>query len=121
MTDKQLHILRHSIGLDDSGQGREYRNHFVTGPGTTDFEDCIILVESGMMKDHFMRPDLYGNGNHCFTVTEKGIGFVRSMKSGSGLSPSQERYRAWLRLDCGLSFGDYLRSKRRIETTGALP
>ncbi len=76
MTKQQLHILRHSLGLDDKGKGRRYRNHFVTGPGSTDWDDCNALVAEGLMRDHGQRPEMYGLGAHCFTVTDKGGGLV---------------------------------------------
>ena len=38
--DSKLHILQHSLGLDKYGDGNQYRNHFVTGPGSTDFDDA---------------------------------------------------------------------------------
>ena len=48
LTDKQRHILRHSLGLTSPNR-REYRNHFCTGPGSKDYSDCMALVESGHM------------------------------------------------------------------------
>ena len=70
MTPQQLHILRHSLGLDDKGRGKAYREHFVTGPGSKDYDDCMALVESG----HMVRregSELSG-GDDIFLVTELG-------------------------------------------------
>ena len=47
MNKKEKHILRHSLGLNQ--RKRSYRNHFVTGPGSKDFEDCEALVSKGLM------------------------------------------------------------------------
>jgi len=49
MTETQLHILRHSLGLDRFGRGESYRNHFVAGSWSKDYDDCVALVESGHM------------------------------------------------------------------------
>lgn len=48
ITPKQAHILRHALGLTRSS--REYRNHFLTGPGSTDYPHCEALVRSGLMR-----------------------------------------------------------------------
>jgi hypothetical protein len=45
--DRQLEILRHAVGWP-----KNYRNHYVTGPGTTDYEDCEYLVSIGLMTKH---------------------------------------------------------------------
>jgi len=64
----KLHILRHSLGLLN-GQV-EYRNHFVTGPGSTDWPIVQQLVDEGLMAE---RPgsDLTG-GDPVFVVTDLG-------------------------------------------------
>jgi len=49
--DKQLlHILQHSLGLGQYGQGKQYRNHFVAGDD--DAEKCRELVGMGFMTEH---------------------------------------------------------------------
>ena len=45
MSNEQHDILRHALGLGK----REYRNHFVTGPGSTDYPSCEALVAAGLM------------------------------------------------------------------------
>lgn len=67
-TPKQIHILRHALGLN-RGE-REYRNHFVTGHGSSDYQDCEALVAAGLMTK---RPgnELTG-GDDCYTVTAAG-------------------------------------------------
>ena len=47
-----LLILRHSLGLRDDGSATpqgEYRNHFVTGEGTSDYPICQDLVGRDLM------------------------------------------------------------------------
>lgn len=67
-TTEQVQILRHALGLDR--RGGEYRNHFVTGPGSSDYQDCEALVAAGLMTK---RPgnELTG-GDGCYTVTDAG-------------------------------------------------
>ncbi|SOC46256.1 hypothetical protein SAMN05892877_12176 [Rhizobium subbaraonis] len=70
MDAKQLHILQHSLGLDQYGRGTMYRNRFVTGEGSKDHADCMALVEQGYMS-RVANVALFG-GSDCFTVTEAG-------------------------------------------------
>ena len=69
-----LHILQHSLGLNSRGEGNAYRNHFVTGPGSKDYEDCRHLVSLGLMEQRPGNP-LTG-GDDLFTVTQAGRVFV---------------------------------------------
>jgi hypothetical protein len=69
--NKLLHILRHSIGLDNNGKGAPYRNHFATGPGCKDFDNCNQLVEMGYMQDLGVK-EIWGD-LHCFVVTPEGL------------------------------------------------
>lgn len=73
MSDK-LHILQHSLGLDRYGDGTQYRNHFVTGPGSKDFDACRELVDAGLMAER--GENQLTGGDTLFTVTEKGIDYV---------------------------------------------
>jgi hypothetical protein len=107
MEGRDLEILQHSLGLDEYGHGRPYRNHFVTGPGSKDFEACCSLTGRGLMEDHGMSP-LYG-GDHCFTVTDAGRGYVREHSpKPPKLTRSQRRYLAFLDADSGLTFAEWL-------------
>ena len=80
MEPKLLHILQHSLGVDQFGQGRQYRNHFATSPGSKDFDDCSSLVEMGLMIDH--GPLAISGRMHCFCVTPAGVDVV-AMESPS--------------------------------------
>lgn len=46
-TDRELEILRHSLGVGDDGRGREYRNGFAAG--AKDESACRSLVAKGLM------------------------------------------------------------------------
>jgi hypothetical protein len=68
VTTEQRGILRHALGL---GRGqREYRNHFVTGPGGTDYPLCEALVATGLMRRYEGNP-LTG-GDPYYVVTDGG-------------------------------------------------
>lgn len=45
MTPRQRDIMKHALG---AGKGRPgWRNYFVTGPGSDDYDDCEALVAPG--------------------------------------------------------------------------
>lgn len=68
MNTEQHDILRHALGISRSG--REYRNHFVTGPGSTDYPHCEELVGLGLMTK---RPGhALSGGDPVYVVTEAG-------------------------------------------------
>ena len=74
---RQRDILRHTLGL---GRGlREYRNHFVTGPGSTDYADCEALVASGMMTRREGNP--LSGGAEVYHVTDAGRAALRVLDS----------------------------------------
>jgi hypothetical protein len=64
VSERQLHILRHSLGLAQNG--REYRNYF--DPGLADEADCRMLEEQGLMST-FSAPWL---PQPIYQCTEKG-------------------------------------------------
>lgn len=106
--DKPLHILQHALGLDQHGQGKSYRNHFITGPGSTDYDACIALANSGLMKHHAGNP--LSGGDDVFTVTDAGRQHVRDTSpKPPKLTRGQRRYRAFLAADSGLTFNQWLR------------
>ena len=111
--NSKLHILQHSLGLDQYGAGRQYRNHFVTGEGSDDFPLCRELVAEGLMTERAGN-ELSG-GSPVFFVTRAGIDFVAKNSPAKPpekkLTRSQRRYREWLRADCGLSFAEWIGAK----------
>lgn len=78
LTKAQRHILRHSLGLTRGK--REYRNHFVTGPGSKDHDDCMALTEMGLMTRRAGN-ELSG-GDDVFTVTDAGKDAARAAHEG---------------------------------------
>ncbi len=91
-----------------------YRNHFVTGIGSDDWQDCCYLSEKGLMKDHGVH-NLAG-GDHCFSVTEFGIAEMRKASpQPPKLTRSQIRYRDFLNADSGMKFIDWLKWHAKIK------
>ncbi len=105
MTPEQLHILQHSLGVDQYGRGKMYRNHFCAGGD--DERICRELIALGYMQQH-RTTQLFPDFN-C-SVTESG---KRAMLANSPAPPkltrSQQRYRRFLKADCGLSFREWLK------------
>lgn len=106
-TPEQLHILQHSLGLDQYGKGNAYRNHFVTGPGTDDYPHCQELVTAGYMLEH-PRSTLSG-GDPVFTVTDAGKNAVTAYSpKPPRLTRSKQRYQQWLDADAPVPFRQWL-------------
>jgi hypothetical protein len=95
-----LHILQHSLGVDKHGQGRQYRNHFVTGEGSIDYPDCQALVRAGLMVRQ--KGGRLTGGDDAFFVTDEGRRYVaENSPQPPKLTKSQQRYRDWLKVaDC---------------------
>ena len=103
MTTEQLGILQHSLGVDQYGRGRQFRNHFVGGA-----EECRPLVALGYMTEH-SASELTG-GDPWFRVTESGkSAMLAESPKPPKLSRSQKRYRRFLDADSGLTFIEWLR------------
>ena len=109
MEKELLHILQHSLGVDQYGQGNQYRNHFATGPGGKDFDLCQQLAEMGLMKDLGTKR-IWGD-MHCFIVTPAGIDAVAiESPAPPKISRGKKRYLEYLEVaDCFDSFRDFLR------------
>lgn len=108
VTDHQLHILRHSLGLDYNGEGRCYRNYFCTAPDGKDGRDCIALVEAGLMDDLGAQPMC--RGDHYFRVTDQGLALVTARYQPAKLTRSQARYKRYLKGSGDMSFGEWLKT-----------
>lgn len=106
----KLEILQHALGLDEYGQGKRFRNHFVTGPGGDDWGHCLSLVSNGLMTQ--LRGNALTGGSDLFKVTQAGIDYVaKHSPTPPKRTRSQQRYDDFLAADCGLTFGEFLRSK----------
>lgn len=108
MNEKLLHILQHSLGLDEFGRGDMYRNRFVTGEGSIDHPLCMELVGLGHMTQ-IANVKLFG-GSDCFTVTQAGkIAAVANSPKPPKLTKGQQRYQDYLDADCSMTFIEYLK------------
>lgn len=68
MTPLQREIMEHALGL---GRGiAPFRNHFVTGPGSDDYEACEALVAAGLMLKRNGSP--LSGGEPIYFVTDAG-------------------------------------------------
>ncbi len=105
LTQTQLEILQHALGVDNYGRGPQYRNYFCAGED--DAVTCRELVSMGYMT-MFEREYLpYYN---CTVTTEgKAAMFAQSPKPPK-LTRSQQRYRDFLNADTGVSFGEWLKA-----------
>ncbi len=113
MDAKILHILQHSLGVDEYGRGQQFRNHFVTGEGSIDHPICAEAVERGLMECRRKGYELYG-GDDVFAVTPAGKQWMaENSPAPPKLTASQKRYQAWLDQDSSETFGDYLRRMAR--------
>ena len=114
LTRWELHDLQHALGLDTYGRGPMYRHHFVTGPCSDDYADCMALVDLGLMVRHPASP-LTG-GDDCFIVTDLGKTVATDQSPAPPKrSRSQERYERYLHVSDinGLSFREFLDTERK--------
>lgn len=70
--NEMLKILQHSLGLDEYGQGNQFRNHFVAGG--KDLEVCRQAVIEGFMVER--QATSVSGGSPWFSVTPAGIDHV---------------------------------------------
>jgi len=111
LSEQQLHILRHALGVGEDGCGTSYRSHFVTGKGGADHQHCMALVERGYMVQR--TGNAVTGGDDLFMVTDAGRAAAREQTPHPPkLTRSQQRYRQYLRYDGGVTFGEYLRGWR---------
>lgn len=116
-SDAQLHILQHALGVDQYGRGQQYRNHFVTGGGSTDFPHCMQLVESGLMTR--APGNAITGGDDLYRVTSAGVAYVaHHSPAPPKLTRSQKRYEAFLDADSGLTFAEWLGIRREARRYG---
>jgi hypothetical protein len=108
---RKLHILQHSVGINEYGEGTRYRNHFVTSPGSKDFDDCRALVVKGFMVERPGNALSGGPDAFIFSVTTEGGAFMDAhARVRKPLTRGQQRYQSWVKADCGLTFGQWLTS-----------
>lgn len=111
---ERLHVLQHSLGLDQYGRGAGHRNYFVTSEGTTDWPICVAAVDDGLMTRTKGNP--VTGGGDVFRVTPAGVAWVQmNSPKAPTLTRAQRNYREWLRSDCGMTFGQWIKCVPRVE------
>jgi hypothetical protein len=76
MTEAQTKLARHALGLPNK-QNTSYRNHFCTGPGSTDYPAWQEMVTQGDAVE--VKGPMWG-GDSMFHLTLKGALAVRGPK-----------------------------------------
>lgn len=120
MDNELLHILQHSLGLNQYGEGRQHRNHYVAGG--KDIDLCRALCALGYMIERAQN-NLTG-GSPWFSVTPAGIDAVAfESPSPPKLTRGQKNYLEYLEVaECFDSFKHWLqytaaRKRNRQVTT----
>jgi hypothetical protein len=80
MTPEQIDLARHALGLPNARR-RSYRNHFVTGPGTADYEHWKAMVSAGLATRH--PPSQITGGDDWFRLTHEGA--LQALRAGERL------------------------------------
>lgn len=110
--DQSLHILQHSLGLDDYGRGKPYRNHYVAGDGCDSWGLLMAHVSAGRMVRHEPREIFGGHDHYCFTVTDVGREYVRANSPAPPKTTrAQKRYQQFLESGGDLRFGEWLKQE----------
>jgi hypothetical protein len=82
MNEQQIALARHALGLPNNRK-RSYRNHFVCGPGHTDYENWQQMVANQEAKRR-IGSSLSG-GDDVFWLTCKGA--LLALHAGEKLDP----------------------------------
>lgn len=113
LTAEQLHILQHSMGLDQHGRGTKYRNHYADHEQSPHWLDLHILVAAGLMEDRG-RIAAWGNLT-CFTVTPEGERAIAEQSpKPPKVSPARQRWLQWRDVADAyfpMKFGEWLKRK----------
>ncbi len=111
MTDIELEIVLHTLGLTDPKTKEPYRNHFVSGDGNSDMTILASLCQKGFMVET-RAPGFLEPGDRLFLVTDAGIFYAQKHRpKPRRLTRDQKRYGRFLELsDChpDLTFREFL-------------
>ena len=70
LNEAQRGLARHALGLPNK-HGKPYRNHFVTGDGSTDYPHWDSMVEAGAAT--VSRGNVLSGGDDVFRLTPAGV------------------------------------------------
>lgn len=82
MTPEQIELARHALGLTQ-GRKRSYRNHFVCGPGHSDYDNWEAMTNDGKAWKRKGSP--LSGGDDIFGMTAAGAEEV--LRKGERLDP----------------------------------
>lgn len=82
MTPRQIELARHALGLPNQTR-RSYRNHFIAGPGHSDFDEWVAMVAEGEARRR--AGSQLSGGDDVFWLTENGA--RKALKPREGLCP----------------------------------
>lgn len=82
MTPQQIDLARHALGLPNKRR-QSYRNHFVAGPGHSDYTDWEAMVAAGEARKH--PASALTGGDAMFTLTA--IGAKAALRGRERLDP----------------------------------
>lgn len=68
MTPEQIELARHALGLPNE-RSKAYRNHFVCGPGHSDYDNWVAMTDAGLAKSRKGTP--LSGGEPVFWLTLK--------------------------------------------------
>ena len=111
MKETHIDLMEHALGLTPENP-KSYRNYFAAAPNGRDIEEWQCLTDNGYAECHGSRTvsgdliyfSVSGNGQQI--VYERcRIKDARKPK----LTRSQKRYKAYLELDCGETFFEFLK------------
>ncbi len=112
MTPQQLHVLQHSMGLDEYGRGSKYRNRYVCDPQPL----LESLVALGFMYDNGALQ--IADGMHVYCVTPAGEDAIERESPKAPKAPkvsrSRQRYLDFLSADTGETFIEWLRRRKEV-------
>lgn len=69
MTPVQIELARHALGLPNRNK-KSYRNHFVCGPGHSDYDNWQAMTAAGMAKTR--KGNALSGGDDWFWLTLEG-------------------------------------------------
>lgn len=115
MMGNKLHILQHSLGVGDYGDKPSHRSHFVAGPGSDDYDNCMALVVDGFMTRR--AGTAISGGDDIFSVTAAGRDHVAlnslARPPEPKLTRSQKNYQAYRHSECCESFAEWMGFKKQ--------
>lgn len=118
LTPELLHILQHSLGVDEHGFGDQYRNYFCAGGG--DVDKCRELVAMGYMQQ-FGSSNVFPDSNFAVTTAGK-LAMAEQSPKPPKLTRSQQRWQEYAKVaDCFDDFAHWLKYTKARKALDTIP